>query len=204
MTLLLGPILLAILFSFSMFGMLAMGPNQAERPPQPFFQDFFSGVVTLFGDAPPEGTLLVACIGSCDTGFKSEAYQLKPDGSFDQLEVDPKDETLVGHMITFHLVNPYGRISALETRPYVGVFDFYVQNLSFVDSLPLPNPTPRPIVPGPTLRPTPIAALPIAGDPGLARLPKFALATGTVVTLIGGGLVLVGRRNLGERSRRRG
>ena len=129
---------------FAAFAVLGAGPYQAERPPQPFFQDFFSGTVLLEGSPPPEGTLLIACIDDCGYGFESPAYPLKADGSFTQLEVKPLNKELVGHTITFYLENEFGRIQALESRPYIGVFDFYVQDLTFVDPMPTPEPTPLP------------------------------------------------------------
>ncbi len=191
------------------FAILGVGPNQVERPPQPFFQDFFSGTVLVQGSPPPEGTLLIACIDGCDTGFESAPYGLKADGTFAQLEVNPDDETLVGRPITFYLVNEFGRIRAVETRTYIGVFDFYVQDLTFVEPMPVPpltpapTPTPRPTptptptptpVPTPTPRPTPAASLPIAGDPALARLPKIALMAGAAAVVLGAGLLFASRR----------
>mgnify|MGYP000648609676 CR=1 FL=1 len=173
------------------FAILGVGPNQVERPPQPFFQDFFSGTVLVQGSPPPEGTLLIACIDGCDTGFESAPYGLKADGTFAQLEVNPDDETLVGRPITFYLVNEFGRIRAVETRPYIGVFDFYVQDLTFVEPMPVPPPTPAPT---PTPRPTPTASLPIAGDPALARLPKIALMAGAAAVVLGAGLLFASRR----------
>ena len=175
---------------------LGAGPNQAERPPQPFFQDFFSGAVLVQGSPPPEGTLLIACIDSCENSFESAPYSLKADGTFEQLEVNPASENLVGHPISFYLVNEFGRIRAVEIRPYIGVFDFYVQDLTFVDPLPLaalPDPTPSPT---PTPRPTPVASLPVAGDPAVAQLPKIALMAGVVAVLLGASLLLVSRRIL--------
>ena len=191
------------------FAILGVGPNQVERPPQPFFQDFFSGTVLVQGSPPPEGTLLVACIDGCDTGFESVPYALKADGTFAQLEVNPDDETLVGRPITFYLVNEFGRTRAVETRPYIGVFDFYVQDLTFVEPMPVPPPTPTPtptprptptlkplptLKPIPTPRPTPTASLPIAGDPALARLPKIALMAGAAAVVLGAGLLFASRR----------
>ena len=175
------------------FGFIGAGPMQAERPPQPFFQDFFSGKVTLQGVPPPASTLLVACIDRCADGFQSEPYVLKADGTFDQLEVNPRKENFVGHTITFYLLNSFGRIKALEERPYIGVFDFYVQNLTFEDPMPAPSPTP---VPDPTLMPTPTALLPIAGDPTVTILPKFAVILGICGVVSGGALLLVARRNV--------
>ena len=172
------------------FAVLGAGPNQAERPPQPFFQDFFSGAVLLQGSPPPEGTLLIACIDGCDSGFESAPYILESDGIFDQLEVKPGNEDLVGHTITFHLVNEFGRIRAVEARPYIGVFDFYVQDLTFVDPLPTAP------VPDPTPRPTPTASLPVAGDPSVAKLPKFALMVGGAAALVGAVLLLSTRRKV--------
>ena len=190
---------LAIIFLTSVlllaaFSLLGAGPNQAERPPQPFFQDFFSGTVLLQGSPAPEGTLLIACIDGCEGSFESAPYSLNADGVFDQLEVNPVSEDLIGHPITFYLINEYGRIPAVETRPYIGVFDFYVQDLTFVDPLPLapvPDATPSPT---PTPRPTPTASLPVAGDPAVARLPKITLMAGAAAVLVGASLLLVSRR----------
>lgn len=173
------------------FVLLGAGSSQDERPPQPFFQDFFSGTVLLQGIAPPAGTLLIACIDDCDTGFQSAGYTLQGDGRFDQLEVDPSSEALVGHTIYFYLVNEHGRIRAEESRSYIGVFDFYVQDLNFVDPLPAPEPGPTPEA---TPRPTPTASLPIAGDPSVAQLPKLALLAGVAAVVAGAGLLLAARR----------
>ena len=187
------------------FVLLGAAPNQGERPPQPFFQDFFSGSVLLQGSLPPEATLLIACIDDCDSGFESAPYSLKADGTFDQLEVNPENEDHVGHTITFYLVNEHGRILAVETRAYIAVFDFYVQDLTFVDPMPLPLPRPQPALlpdptpdptPKPTPKPTPTASLPVAGDPSVALLPKIALMVGAVAVLIGGGLIYGARRGL--------
>ena len=75
-------IFVSVVLLFGAFAVLGAGPYQAERPPQPFFQDFFSGTVLLEGSPPPEGTLLIACIDDCEDGFESSAYPLKADGSF--------------------------------------------------------------------------------------------------------------------------
>ncbi len=175
------------------FSMLGAGQNQIERPPQPFFQDFFSGMVTVQGSAPPVGTLLIACINDCDSVFESQPYRLKADGVFDQLEVNPDREDLVGHMITFYLVNEFGRIQASEQRPYIGVFDFYVQNLTFGNPLPQPSPTPPP---SPTAVPTPTATLPIAGDPSVTQVPKIALIAGSIAVGAGAIVLFVARRKV--------
>lgn len=172
---------------------LGMGPPQAERPPQPFFQDFFSGSVLLDGIPPPKGTILVACIDSCRDGFESEPYALDANGSFGQLEVKPNREDLVGHLITFYLVNDFGRIKAVETRPYIGVFDFYRQDLTFVGQMPAPAPT---AIPEPKPMPTPIAALPVAGDPIMAQLPMYVLMSGTAIVLIGVIMMKAARRRV--------
>ena len=179
------------------FTILGVGQNQIERPPQPFFQDFFSGIVTVQGTAPPAGTLLIACINSCEFDFESEPYSLKEGGVFDQLEVNPKNEILVGHAITFYLVNEFGRIQSNEKRPYIGVFDFYSQNLTFEGPLPEPAPTPVPTPTpsaAPTAVPTPIASLPIAGDPSVTNVPKIALATGGIAVVFGSVLLYAARR----------
>ncbi len=185
--------LIPVLLLFAIV-LMAAGPSQDERPPRPFFQDFFSGRVLLQGSTPPEGTLLIACIDDCGTVFQSASYSLKADGSFDQLEVNPSSEALIGHTIYFYLVNEHGRVRAEESRPYIGVFDFYVQDLTFVEPLPAPEPDPTP---EPTPRPTPTTSLPVAGDPSVALLPKWALLAGGVAVVAGAGLLLAARRKVG-------
>ena len=184
-------IFLMVALLLSALAWIAAGPSQDERPPQPFFQDFLSGTVLLQGSPPPEGTLLIACIDDCDTVFRSAPFSLKADGSFGQLEVNPSSEKLVGHTIYFYLVNEYGRVRAEESRTYIGVFDFYVQDLTFVEPMPLPDPTPQP---EPTPRSTPTASLPVAGDPSVAQLPKIALMAGGVAVVAGAGLLMAARR----------
>ena len=87
----------------------------------------------------------------------------------------------------------YGQIRAEETRPYIGVFDFYVQDLTFVGPLPGPESTP---VPEPTPIPTPTASLPIAGDPAVTKIPKIALMAGVAAVVTGAGLLLAARRKV--------
>ncbi|MEE2949160.1 MAG: hypothetical protein VX707_03400, partial [Chloroflexota bacterium] len=100
---------------------------------------------------------------------------------------------LVGHLITFYLVNDFGRIKAVETRPYIGVFDFYRQDLTFVGQMPAPAPT---AIPEPKPMPTPIAALPVAGDPIMAQLPMYVLMSGTAIVLIGVIMMKAARRRV--------
>lgn len=184
-------ILLAGILLLVGFGVLGASPPQSERPPQPFFQDFFSGAARVLGSPAPEGTELIACIDDCETGFQSKPYFLDAGGLFNGLEVDPSNEALIGRTITFYLVNSFGRIQAVESRPYIGVFDFYVQDLTFVDPLPSPAPTPKPES---TPVPTPTASLPIAGDPSVTKFPKLALMAGGAAVVAGGTLLLLGRR----------
>lgn len=177
--------------------LLGASPNQAERPPQPFFQDFFSGSVLVRGETPPEGTLLVACIDVCELVFESEPYEVNQDGTFDQLEVNPNDQDLIGHPISFYLINEFGRIKAVETRAYIGVFEFYVQDLTFIAPLPLaPVATPTP-PPMPTLQPTPIASLPISGDPAVIKVANLFLALGVIGVVSGAAITFLANRRLG-------
>ena len=172
---------------------LGAAPQQGERPPQPFFQDFFSGTVSHLGAAPPSGTLLLACVDDCTTGFESHPVRLESGGKYTFLEVNPSDEALIGRTVRFYLVNEFGRIRAAETRSFVGVFDFYPLNLTFTDPLPAPAPTPT-ATPAPTLTPT--AALPVPGDPGLTAIPRMALIIGAAAVAVGAGLMLLARRRV--------
>ena len=178
---------------FSALSTLAGVPGQGERPPQPFFQDFFSGTVSLQGSPAPTGTQLIACVADCATGFKSQPIRIGSGGKYDLLEVNPSEETLIGRTVSFYLLNQYGTIKAVETASFVGVFDFYTLELTF--NQPLPVPTPRPTVtPIPTVTPT--ASLPVPGDPSITAIPRLALIIGAVTVAGGTGLILLARRRV--------
>jgi hypothetical protein len=166
-------------------------PAQGERPPQPFFQDFFSGRVSLQGAPAPASERLIACIDSCTTGFESQPVRVGLDGSYRGLEVNPSEEDLIGRPVTFYLVNAFGRIKAIETWTFVGVFDFYTLDLTFTDPLPVPTPTPT-MPPPPTVTPT--ASLPVPGDPAVTAIPRLALIIGAIAVVCGAALLLVARR----------
>lgn len=190
---------LAIVCSLVLGGFAAMGvaPQQGERPPQPFFQDFFSGRITVQGAPAPPGLTLVACIDDCAVVFQSQPVRVEAGGRYSKLEVNPRDEALIGHAVSFYLVNAFGRIKAAETKNFVGVFDFYTVDLTFREPLPVPTPTPTPLpsptpTPAPTLTPT--ASLPAPGDPGVTTIPRAALAAGAAAVFVGGSLLLLARR----------
>jgi hypothetical protein len=166
-------------------------PGQGERPPQPFFQDFFSGQISLQGSPAPAGIRLIACVDDCATGFESQPVEVAPAGSYSGLEVNPSEEDLIGQTVRFYLVNDYGRIEAVETWTFVGVFDFYTLDLTFTGPLPMPTPTPT-LVPTPTVTPT--ASLPVPGDPRVTAIPKLALIIGAIAVVGGGTLLLMARR----------
>ena len=172
---------------------LAAVPRQGERPPQPLFEDFYSGSISLQGSAAPAGSQLIACILDCATGFESQPVSVGPGGSYDQLELNPSDEGLIGRIVNFYLVNRYGRIKAVETTGFVGVFDFYSLDLTFNQPLPVPAPTPT-MTPLPTLTPT--ASLPVPGDPSVTAIPRLALIIGAATVAGGAGLILFARRRV--------
>ena len=98
----------------SVLGMLGTGPNQGV-PPQPYFEDFFSGNVTVQGESALLGIELVACIDDCQKVFESQPVRMEEGGRYRMLEVFPEDQGLAGHTITFYLANEFGRIRAAET-----------------------------------------------------------------------------------------
>lgn len=170
---------------------MAAVPGQADRPPQPFFQDFYSGTVTLQDRPAPAGTQLIACVADCATGFQSEPVELGVGGVYKNLEANPTDEALIGRTVSFYLANPYGKIKATETRIFVGVFDFYSVDLTFNQPLAVPTPTPT-VTPTPTIVPTP--SLPVPGDPSLVAIPGLLLVMGAGAVVVGIGLILMARR----------
>ena len=172
-----GAVAVVFLASLALVG---AGPRQSELPPQPFFADYFSGVVRLQGSPAPTGNQLVACVGDCET-FQSKPVSLTSGGAFHLLEVNPSNRFLRGDPISFYLVNAHGRIQAAESALFDGAYAIARLNLSF--DQPLPTPLPPPL-------------LPQVGDPVLPLLPQASLALGTV-TLAGGlALLILSRRRI--------
>lgn len=159
---------------------LGADPRQGNVPPQPFFADTIFGNVSLQGYPAPKDTELVACIDDCTDVFESSPVLLSHDGSFNNLKVDPEDQTLVGHRIAFYLVNDFGRIQARETVRFEGGPEIHSVRLTFSEAMPVPTPIP-------TLTPT--AALPATGDPVVIVIPKMVLVAGAIAVV--GGLFLV-------------
>ena len=178
---------------FAALSAMAAVPRQGERPPQSLFEDFFSGSISLQGSPAPAGSQLVACIIDYTTGFESQPVTIGPEGRYERLELNPSEEALIGRIVSFYLVNQYGRIKAVETTSFVGVFDFYFLDLTF--NQPLPVPTPRPTATSlPTLTPT--ASLPAPGDRSITAIPRLALIIGTATVVGGAGLIVLARRRL--------
>ena len=198
----LGRVAAVLALGLVALGTVAAGPGQSERPPQPFFQDFFNGAATLDGAPAPAGTLLVACVDGCQQGYESPPLALAEGGTFHLFEVSPPDEKSINQETTFYLVNRYGRLRADETRAFIGVYDYYELTLTFHGPLPTkppPTPTPKPTAtpvpptPEPTPAPTPTAILPVVGDPVAARIPFWALLAGVVLTATGAALIVATR-----------
>ena len=172
-------------------GAMGAGPHPQEQvPPRAFFLELFSGHISLPG---ADGAQLVACVDDCRETFESAPVTVGSGGAYSMLRVDPEDNGLLGHVITFYLVNQWGRIGAVETANYDGLFGICgdqvgacrTLDLSFAD--PIPAPTPTPTV-------TPTASLPVPGDPGVTVIPKLALAIGGAMAAAGILLLLVVRR----------
>ncbi len=172
-----GAVAVVFLASLTLMG---AGLRQSEVPPQPFFADYFSGVVRLQGSAAPAGTQLVACVADCET-FQSKPVFLTGGGAFRLLEVNPSNRFLRGDPISFYLVNAHGRIQAAESALFEGAYAIARLNLSF--DQPLPTPLPPPL-------------LPQVGDPVLPILPRAALALGTVMLAGGWALLMLNRRRM--------
>ena len=175
-----GGCLAVAIVSLASLALLGAGPRQSEVPPQPFFADYFSGVVRLQGTPAPAGIRLVACVAECET-FQSEPVLLTGGGAFHLLEVNPSDRFLRGDAVSFYLVNGYGRIQAAESTLFQGEYAITRLNLSF--DQPLPTSLPPPL-------------LPQVGDPVLPLLPRAALALGAVLLAGGLGLLMLNRRRM--------
>lgn len=185
---------LKALAAISGVGLIALfvigaGPGQGGVPPQPYGANFFSGVITVQGQTPPAGMQIVGCVADCAGIFESEPVLTDGDGNYVALQLNPDDEDLVGRIITFYLVNEFGRISASETRRFEGDFNIYDLDLTFTDPIPVftPGPTARPPIPT-TLRLVPETGLvtTVNGDgfapDSLVTLTSEGITLGTVLT----------------------
>ena len=176
-----GCLAVAVVFLASL-ALVGASPRQSEVPPQPFFADYFSGVVRLQGSPAPAGTQLVACVADCES-FQSKPVLLTGGGAFHLLEVNPSNRFLRGDPISFYLVNAHGRIQAAESALFEGAYAIVRLNLSF--DQPLATPLPPPL-------------LPQVGDPVLPMLPRAALALGTVILAGGLALLMLNRRRMSQ------
>ena len=174
-----GCLAVAVVFLASL-ALVGAGPRQSELPPQPFFADYFSGIVRLQNSPAPAGTQLVACVPDCET-FQSKPVLLTGGGAYNLLEVNPSNRFLRGDPISFYLVNAHGRIQAAESALFEGAYPIARLNLSF--DQPLPTPLPPPL-------------LPQVGDPVLPILPWASLALGTVMLAGGLALLMLNRRRM--------
>jgi len=141
---------LKVLAALSCFGLMALfllgaGPRQGGVPPQPYGANFFSGVVTVQGQIPSAGAQIVGCVADCIEIFQSEPVQTDADGNYVALQLNPDDEELVGRIVSFFLVNEFGRIAASETRRFEGDFNIYPLDLTFTDPIPVFTPIPTPV-----------------------------------------------------------
>lgn len=163
---------------------LGAGPRQGGVPPQPYGANFFSGVITVQGQPPPAGTQVIGCVADCGDIFESKPVLTDADGSYVALELNPVNEDLVGRIISFYLVNQFGRIAAIETRRFEGDFNIYPLDLTFTDPLPLftPLPTASPPIP---------VTLSLVPETGLSTaVTGMGFASDSLVTLTSGGMTL--------------
>jgi hypothetical protein len=79
---------------------------------------------------------LIGCVDDCGAVFQSDPVTVNPDGGYSFLLVNPADKGLVGRTITYHLVNEFGRITAMETNRFEGDFNVYQVDLTFNQPIP--------------------------------------------------------------------
>ncbi|MFQ6025946.1 MAG: hypothetical protein ACE5Q6_00365 [Dehalococcoidia bacterium] len=175
-----GLVVAMLVLSISAFTMLGAGPSQGGLPPQPFLSDYFSGRVFIQGARAPFGTILVACVDDCQTGFESKPVVVGARGEYRLLEINPEERLLRGRDVSFYLVNEYGRIRAEETARFEGAYNLNKLVLTFPDPMPAPPPIP---------------GLPAVGDSRVPEIPKFALGLGSAAAVTGIFLLLVSRRS---------
>ena len=199
--------------------------QQEERPPQPLYQDYYTGTVMVDGDAAPVGTHIIGCVDNCHT-YVSDIVSVGEDGAYEDLVLGPDDLRMVGRTVTFYIINEHGALRARETREFIGIYDYYVLDLNFVGPIPAPpppptatpiptrrplptptlvptatpEPTPEPTAtPPPTPEPTPTAILPVTGDTAVRNIPPLAIVGGIALVALGAVLFYAGGRRVHRR-----
>ena len=173
----------ATLFGLTLLalGLMGAGPRQEGVPPAPYGATFFSGKATIQG-APVTGSVsLVGCIDGCGEVYQSEPVNIEANGAYSLLRINPIDTELVGRVVTYHLINEFGSIKAVETNRFEGDFEIYEVALTFTDPLPTFVAAPPKVV----------AAVVLVPPTGLATTATgIGFASDSVVTLSSGGAIL--------------
>ena len=91
--------------------------------------------MSVEGSPAPEGTQLIGCVDDCGAVFQSDPVTVNS-GGYSFLLVNPADKGLVGRTVTYHLVNEFGRITAVETNRFEGDFNVYEVDLTFDQPIP--------------------------------------------------------------------
>ena len=91
--------------------------------------------MSVEGSPAPEGTQLIGCVDDCGAVFQSDPVTVNS-GGYSFLIVNPANMGLVGRTVTYHLVNEFGRITAVETNRFEGDFNVYEVDLTFDQPIP--------------------------------------------------------------------
>ncbi|NQW24526.1 MAG: hypothetical protein HQ475_13910 [SAR202 cluster bacterium] len=173
---------LAVIASLGILALFLLGaaPHQGGVPPQPYGANFFSGLVKVQGVIPPVGTKIIGCVANCAEIFESEPALTDADGNYVALKLNPDDEGLVGRIITFYVVNEFGRTVANETRRFEGDFNIYPLDLTFADPIPVYTP--------PAVIPTTLSVVPKTGL--VTTVNGTGFASNSMVTVTSEGMDL--------------
>ncbi|HCG91098.1 MAG TPA: hypothetical protein DEZ08_04590 [Dehalococcoidia bacterium] len=161
---------------------ISAGPKQESVPPQPFYADFYTGTVRVQGTIPELPIVLYACVVSCDReGFKSRTIAVGPDGTYDNLHVDPSNKKYLYQIVTFYLETPFGNIMANEHAIMEGAFSRNRLDLTFSDPVPVFVPV---VIPDEII--VPETELPSVGGPmNFIKYVKFIGFIGVTLCLLG-------------------
>ena len=124
--------------------------------------------------------------GGTQRGFRvlpGNDREVMDGGSYSMLAVSPTDQDLVGHTVSFYLVNEFGRIRAVETDRFEGDFNAYTLGLSFTDALPTFIETPEIEVSAAAINLTPATGL-------VSTVTGTGFAPGSTLRLVSGETVL--------------
>lgn len=121
-----------LLLLVTLLASLAAGPDDTKASNVNNDWEIFEGHAYAANRAAPSGVSLIACLGGCDDGYRTDEVITGKDGLY-QVKVEPGQSRPIGRMVTFWLLDDSGRVEADQDVLFRGQGETRVLDLNFVD-----------------------------------------------------------------------